>query len=229
MRIRLLIERMIAALLLMLIAPLLLVIAGAIALTMGRPVFFSQVRSGFRRHPYRMWKFRTMTDMRDPAGRPLPDECRTTRLGAFLRRSRIDELPELWHIVRGEMSFVGPRPLLPPTIMVMGEDGVRRCSVRPGLTGWAQIHGGPLISLGEKLALDLWYIESASLRLDALILWRTILVVLWGDRLPRDPAPMLRKMGRSPGRIDPISEKDRILSDEKAHAEMLREYCAKHR
>ena len=187
MKLRVIVEQIAAGLLILLLAPLLLAIAIAIRLTMGRPVLFSQIRSGLGRRPFRLWKFRTMTDARDPLGRPLPDEHRTTRLGAFLRRTRIDELPELWHIVTREMSFIGPRPLLPPTIASMGADGVRRCSVRPGLTGWAQIHGGPLLDLGEKLDMDLWYIRSASLKLDALILWRTLRVVLLGDRLSYDP------------------------------------------
>ncbi|WP_340267114.1 sugar transferase [Sphingobium mellinum] len=188
MNLRTIVEQAAAGLLLVLLAPLLLAVAIAIGLTMGSPILFSQVRSGLDRRLFTLWKFRTMIDVRDGKGQPLPDEHRTTRLGAFLRRTRIDELPELWHILTGQMSFIGPRPLLPPTIAGMGQDGVHRCSVRPGLTGWAQIHGGPLLTLNEKLDMDLWYIRSASLKLDALILWRTILVVLLGDHRSFNPS-----------------------------------------
>lgn len=184
MNMRVLIERAIAALMLILLAPVMLVIALTVRLTLGKPVIFSQIRSGLGRKPYRLMKFRTMTEACDPAGELLPDKCRTPRIGTFLRRTRLDELPQLWNILRGEMSFIGPRPLLPPTIASMGEDGITRCSVRPGLTGWAQIHGGPLLSLREKLDLDLWAIRSANIRLDVTILYRTVLVVLTGDRLP---------------------------------------------
>ncbi|SCW72533.1 Sugar transferase involved in LPS biosynthesis (colanic, teichoic acid) [Sphingobium faniae] len=190
MKARVLIEGLIAALILMLIAPLLLGIAIAIRLSMGRPILFSQIRCGLHRRPYILRKFRTMTERRDAAGQLLPDDQRTTGVGSFLRRSRLDELPELWNIVRGEMSFIGPRPLLPPTIAIMREKGVRRCSVRPGLTGWAQTKGGQLLSLHEKLELDLWYIGHASLRLDVVILWRTLLVVLLGDRRSYAPKAM---------------------------------------
>ena len=186
MNTRVLIERVIAALMLILLAPVMLVIALAVRLTLGKPIIFSQIRSGLGCKTYRLVKFRTMTDACDPAGELLPDECRTPRIGAFLRRTRLDELPQLWNILRAEMSFIGPRPLLPPTIASMGEDGIIRCSVRPGLTGWAQIHGGPLLNLREKLDLDLWYIRSANIRLDVAILCRTVLVVLMGDRLSHD-------------------------------------------
>lgn len=206
------IERTAAALLLVLLSPLLLLIAIAVRVTMGSPVIFSQIRSGLGRRTYRLIKFRTMTDACDPSGELLPDECRTPRAGALLRRTRMDELPQLWNIVRGDMRFIGPRPLLPPTIASMGEDGAIRCSVRPGLTGWAQIHGGPLLSLGEKLDLDLWYIRSASLRLDAIILWRTFLVVLMGDRWSHDPVAILSK--RRP--VTQISALDGKANDDAA-------------
>lgn len=222
MKPRLLVEQIVAGLLLVALTPLLLGVALAIGLGMGRPVLFSQVRSGLNRRPFRLWKFRTMTDERDAAGNPLPDDHRVTWLGAFLRRTRIDELPELWHIVTAEMSFIGPRPLLPPTIAGMGADGMRRCSVRPGLTGWAQIHGGPLLTLREKLDMDLWYIRSASLRLDALILWRTVLVVLLGDHLSYNPA------AAGSGERDPASTTPR-LDDHSAEALVANDQEARRR
>ncbi len=202
---RILIERAIAALMLILLAPVMLIIALAVRLTLGKPVIFSQIRSGLGRKTYKLLKFRTMTDARGPTGDLLPDACRTPPFGSFLRRTRMDELPQLWNIVRAEMSFVGPRPLLPPTIASMGEEGIVRCSVRPGLAGWSQVHGGPLLSLRDKLDLDLWYIRSASLRLDIAILCRTVLVVLLGDRLSHRPVAMQPKWSTEPGQADKAS------------------------
>src|SRR3546814_9484145 len=126
-----------------------------------------------------------MTDARDRDGRLLPDEERLTRLGRFLRRSRVDELPELWNIMKGDMSLVGPRPLLPDTVDDMGSDGIRRGLVRPGLTGWAQVNGNARLSGKDKLALDLWYIDHASVALDLRIILKTIGVVFAGERINR--------------------------------------------
>jgi lipopolysaccharide/colanic/teichoic acid biosynthesis glycosyltransferase len=172
-------------------APVALAVGGAVGLTIGRPILFVQQRSGLRGVPFAMIKFRTMHDSRDAAGRPLADAARVTRLGSFLRRTRLDELPGLWHVVRGEMALIGPRPLLPSTIQAMGPGGVARGRVRPGLTGWAQTNGNSLLDEGDKLALDLWYIEHASLLLDLRILVRTVTVILRGERVDR------RQLGRA--------------------------------
>lgn len=166
-------------------APLILLTAAAIAVGLGRPVLFTQTRAGRDGRPFRLVKFRTMTDARDRDGRLLPDEERLTNLGRFLRRSRVDELPELWNILKGDMSLVGPRPLLPDTVDEMGSDGIRRGLVRPGLTGWAQVNGNARLSGKDKLALDLWYIDHASVALDLRIILKTIGVVFAGERINR--------------------------------------------
>jgi len=172
-----------AALGLALVWPLLICIGIATARTLGRPILFRQTRSGRGGRPFVMVKFRTMRALHDPAGRLLPDKLRVTRLGRLLRRTRLDELPELWNILRGDMSFVGPRPLLPETVIAMGEAGQQRGAVRPGLTGWAQVNGNALLNEPDKLALDLWYVAHASLATDLAILARTLKVILFGERI----------------------------------------------
>lgn len=167
----------------LLLAPLMLAIGMAVGLGMGRPVLFRQMRSGRDGIPFRMVKFRTMAEMRDSAGRLLPDVVRMTRLGRMLRRTRLDELPELWNVLRGDMSLVGPRPLLAETIEEMGSAGIARGAVRPGLTGWAQVNGNALLSDRDKITLDLWYVRNASFVLDLKILVKTIGVVLFGERI----------------------------------------------
>ena len=170
---------------LLLTLPLTLSIALLIAATLGRPVLFRQLRAGRHARPFALVKFRTMTDERDAAGRPLDDAVRTTRFGRLLRRSRLDELPGLWNLLRGDIAIIGPRPLLPETIRAMGSAGRARCAVRPGLTGWAQVNGNSLLASADKVALDLWYIENRSMRRDFAILARTLWVSIAGERLNR--------------------------------------------
>lgn len=165
--------------------PIIALVALVVAAGIGRPVLFTQMRSGRSSIPFRLVKFRTMTNARDARGELLPDAQRMTPVGRLLRRSRLDELPELWNILTGDMSFIGPRPLLPATVEAMGRDGVRRGLVRPGLTGWAQINGNSLLSDADKLALDLWYIDNASGRIDLVIMLKTLLVSLFGERINR--------------------------------------------
>lgn len=162
--------------------------AGLIALVLllgqGAPLLFVQKRVGLNGVPFRLHKFRTMREAYDEAGRPLPDAERTAVLGRFLRRTRLDELPQLMHILRGDMSFVGPRPLLPAT----GGDASwqrGRQTVRPGLTGWAQVSGNTLLSAAEKHALDIWYVDHQSLRLDLFILLATLRTAIQGERVHR--------------------------------------------
>lgn len=162
--------------------PIMALIGLAVAATMGRPICFRQTRSGRGGKPFKLVKFRTMTDARDATGRLLDDELRLTRTGRLLRRLRLDELPQLWNVLKGEMSLIGPRPLLVETVAAMGEPGIRRGSVRPGLTGWSQVNGNTLLSDAEKLELDLWYIENRSLWLDLLIVAKTFCVLLLGER-----------------------------------------------
>lgn len=148
---------------------------------LGSPVIFRQVRLGRGQHRFVMYKFRSMTDARDARGDLLPDDRCTTRLGQFLRRSRLDELPELFNILRGDMSFIGPRPL-PPADAGSGWLALERCRVRPGLTGWAQVNGNTFLSTGEKFALDIWYVRYRSVWIDLKILVKTIDVVIRGER-----------------------------------------------
>jgi lipopolysaccharide/colanic/teichoic acid biosynthesis glycosyltransferase len=167
---------------LVMISPVLLVIATVVRLGLGRPVLFRQMRSGLGGVPFQMIKFRTMRDLYDADGAPLPDAERVTSLGRFLRRSRLDELPELLNIARGEMDFVGPRPLLPHTVAAMGEAGAERGTVRPGLTGLAQVNGNTLLTEQEKLRLDLHYVRRRGPVRDAMILWRTVWVIIAGEK-----------------------------------------------
>jgi lipopolysaccharide/colanic/teichoic acid biosynthesis glycosyltransferase/glycosyltransferase involved in cell wall biosynthesis len=178
-----LVERTLAALAFIAMLPVMLLLGMVVALALGRPVLFRQHRAGRGGRVFDLVKFRSMRDLRDAQGRPLPDEARLTAFGKLLRRSRLDELPELWNIARGEMSLVGPRPLLPATVAAMGEKGERRGSVRPGLTGWAQVNGNALLSDADKLALDLWYVEHRSLGRDLWIALRTVATLFGGERI----------------------------------------------
>ena len=148
---------------------------------LGSPVFFTQVRPGLNGKPFRMVKFRSMTDERSPDGELLPDVDRLTRFGALLRSTSLDELPELWNVLKGEMSLVGPRPLLVEYLPLYTPEQARRHDVRPGITGWAQVNGRNAISWEEKFALDVWYVENQSLWLDIKILWLTVRKVLVRD------------------------------------------------
>lgn len=167
---------------LILLSPLLLLLSLLVLIGMGRPILFRQMRSGQSGRDFEMIKFRTMRDTRDAQGALLPDADRVTALGMSLRRSRMDELPELFNIVRGDMDFVGPRPLLPHTIRALREEGVIRGQVRPGLTGLAQVSGNTLLTVEEKLRFDLCYVRNRSFWLDARIVARTLAVVFRGEK-----------------------------------------------
>lgn len=166
-------------------APLWIPVAGAVAvmvrLFLGRPVLFRQQRPGLRGEPFTLLKFRTMTDARDEDGNLLPDEDRLTPFGRFLRRTSLDELPELINVVKGEMSLVGPRPLLMEYLDRYTPEQARRHEVRPGITGWAQVNGRNALSWEEKFDLDVWYVDHASLWIDLKILALTAWKVLRGD------------------------------------------------
>lgn len=176
-------DLLIALVALVVLAPLCLLAALLVRLFLGSPVIFRQRRSGRGSDVFEMLKLRSMTDERDSGGNLLPDAERLTGFGRFLRRSRVDELPGLLSIVRGDMALVGPRPLLPETIAALGERGERRGAVRPGLTGWAQVNGNALLSNEDKVALDLWYITNRSLLLDLHIILRTVRVIFSGERI----------------------------------------------
>jgi len=168
----------VAALLgLILLSPLLLTIALAIRVSMGPGVLFRQERPGRAGAVFTMYKFRTMRDQRDASGEMLPDEQRLTSLGSFLRRTSLDELPELFNVLRGDMSLVGPRPLLVEYLELYTPEQARRHEVRPGITGWAQVNGRNALSWEQKFEYDLWYVENRSLLLDLKILLMTLVAV----------------------------------------------------
>jgi lipopolysaccharide/colanic/teichoic acid biosynthesis glycosyltransferase len=172
---------MAASLALLLLALPLLALAWLIRRKLGSPVLFRQVRPGLHGKPFTMVKFRTMTDERGPDGALLPDAQRMTPFGRFLRASSLDELPELWNVLRGEMSLVGPRPLLMEYLPLYTPEQARRHEVRPGITGWAQVNGRNAISWPDKFALDVGYVDNQSLCLDIKILWMTVRKVLVRD------------------------------------------------
>jgi sugar transferase EpsL len=172
-------DAFISSLLMLTLSPLILITALLVRATMGPPVLFRQVRPGHRGELFELLKFRTMaTAITDETGRALPDELRLTSAGRFLRRYSIDELPQLWNVLRGDMSLVGPRPLLIEYLPLYSPEQARRHEVRPGITGWAQINGRNAQSWEERLSLDVWYVDHRSCWLDLRILWRTLLKVL---------------------------------------------------
>ena len=166
------------------LAALLLLCLPLLALTLlvrrklGSPVFFTQMRPGLQGKPFLMVKFRTMTDARGPDGALLPDADRLTPFGRFLRATSLDELPELWNVLKGDMSLVGPRPLLMEYLPLYSPEQARRHAVRPGVTGWAQVNGRNTLSWDDKFKLDVWYVDHRSLWLDLKILWLTVRKVL---------------------------------------------------
>jgi lipopolysaccharide/colanic/teichoic acid biosynthesis glycosyltransferase len=163
-----------AAVAAILLSPVIAVVALSVRMKLGNPVLFRQVRPGLHGQPFTLLKFRTMVDAVDSSGSPLADGQRLTAFGQFLRRSSLDELPELYNVLRGDMSLVGPRPLLMEYLPLYTAEQARRHDVRPGLTGWAQVNGRNAISWDQKFAFDLWYVEHSSLTLDLKILWLTI-------------------------------------------------------
>lgn len=166
---------------LLVLSPVIMLVALIIRRQMGAPVFFRQTRTGLAGQPFRMIKFRTMRDARDAQGDPLPDSERLTKLGRFLRSNSLDELPGLWNVLKGDMSLVGPRPLLMEYLPLYSSEQARRHEVRPGITGWAQVNGRNAISWDEKFALDIWYVDKRSLWLDLKIIWMTFVKVLKRD------------------------------------------------
>lgn len=159
-------------------SPLFLVTALGVRLTLGRPVFFRQLRPGLQGRPFLLIKFRTMHDGCGSDGLPLADVDRINGFGRFLRATSLDELPEFWNVLRGDMSLVGPRPLLMEYLDLYSSEQARRHEVRPGITGWAQVNGRNATTWPERLAADVWYVENRTLLLDCRILVRTIAAVL---------------------------------------------------
>ena len=154
--------------------PVLLIVALLVRIFLGSPVLFRQQRPGLDALPFEILKFRTMTDAVGADGQLLPDKDRLTAFGRFLRSSSLDELPELWNVLKGEMSLVGPRPLLMEYVPLYDETQMRRHKMRPGITGWSQVNGRNAIGWDEKFALDVWYVDNQSMRLDLKVLFMTV-------------------------------------------------------
>lgn len=172
---------LVASLVLAMIALPLLLLAWLIRYKLGSPILFRQTRPGLHGQPFNMIKFRTMTDARGADGEPLPDRDRLTSFGSLLRATSLDELPELWNVFTGDMSLVGPRPLLMEYLPLYSPEQARRHEVRPGITGWAQINGRNALTWEEKFRLDVWYVDHQSIWLDVKILWLTVRKVLSRD------------------------------------------------
>ena len=187
-----------ASVALVLLSPIIVIVAILVNKKLGSPIFFQQVRPGLGGKPFKMVKFRTMLDAVDSQGNPLPDEVRLTDFGKFLRSTSLDELPELWNVLKGDMSLVGPRPLLMEYLPLYSADQARRHEVRPGVTGWAQINGRNAISWEQKFELDTWYVDNQSLWLDIKILFLTVWKVVHRDGISAaGEATMSRFMGAS--------------------------------
>jgi len=185
---------------LLILAPLMAAVAAAVRAAMGSPVLCRQKRTGLGERKFELLKFRTMTEQRGPDGRLLPDEARLTPLGRFLRRWSLDELPQLWNVLRGEMSLVGPRPLPPEYLPRYTAFQRRRHEVKPGITGWAQVNGRNALTWEEKFELDVWYVEHQSLWLDLRILWKTLVEVLRGEGINYPGFATMPRFGAVPPR-----------------------------
>ena len=181
-----LVDRVLAGLMLILLSPFIAILAIAIYWKMGSPVVFSQPRGGKNNSVFTFYKFRTMTDEKDSNGNLLTDMERLTPLGEFLRQTSLDELPQLWNVLRGDMSFIGPRPFVAAYLERYTAEQARRHDVKPGITGWAQINGRNSISWEEKFALDLWYIDHWSLWLDLKILFLTVFKIVSKEGIDED-------------------------------------------
>ncbi|WP_180078972.1 sugar transferase [Acinetobacter sp. YH12251] len=173
-----LLDIIIASVALILLSPLYLYVAYKVRKNLGSPVIFRQVRPGLNGKPFEMIKFRTMTDERDAQGNLLPNEQRLPKFGKMLRATSLDEMPELWNVIKGDMSIVGPRPLLMDYLPLYNEEQAKRHNVRPGMTGYAQVNGRNSISWEEKFKLDTWYVENRSTWLDFKIMFQTVKKVL---------------------------------------------------
>lgn len=178
---------------LLVIIPVLVVLWVLVRIKHGSPVLFCQQRPGQHGRPFTMYKFRTMTDERDAEGNLLPDEQRLTGFGKFMRSTSLDELPELFNVLKGEMSLVGPRPLLMEYLPLYTPEQARRHEVRPGITGWAQVNGRNALSWDEKFKLDVWYVDNCSLWLDMKILWLTADKVLKRDGISQEGSVTMEK------------------------------------
>lgn len=173
--------------------PVLVLISILVVVFHGRPILFSQIRPGLHGKLFKMYKFRTMRDAFDAKGNPLPDSERLTKFGAFLRSTSLDELPGLWNVLKGDMSLVGPRPLLVGYLELYSPEQARRHNVRPGITGWAQVNGRNAISWDDKFKLDVWYVDNQSFWLDLKILLLTVKKVFVREGISADGHATMEK------------------------------------
>jgi lipopolysaccharide/colanic/teichoic acid biosynthesis glycosyltransferase len=186
----------IASLALILLSPLYIYVALKVRKNLGSPILFRQVRPGLNGQPFEMIKFRTMTDERDAEGNLLPNEQRLPKFGKMLRATSLDEMPELWNVIKGDMSIVGPRPLLMDYLPLYNEEQAKRHNVRPGMTGYAQVNGRNSISWDEKFKLDTWYVENQSVWLDFKIMFQTVKKVLIKEGINQsEEVTMIRFLG----------------------------------
>ena len=194
------IDIFVSAISLIFLSPIIAIVAWNISKKLGSPVLFRQVRPGLNGKPFTMVKFRTMRDAVDKNGNPLPDSERMTPFGNFLRSTSLDELPELWNVLKGDMSLVGPRPLLMEYLPLYSKEQARRHEVRPGVTGWAQINGRNAISWEEKFKLDVWYVDNQSFWLDVKILFLTVKKVFVRDGISAEGEATMSKFTGSSSR-----------------------------
>lgn len=183
---------------LILLSPVYLIVAHKVKKNLGSPVLFRQVRPGLHGKPFEMIKFRTMKDALDTDGNPLPDSERLTPFGKMLRATSLDEMPELWNVIKGDMSIVGPRPLLMEYLPLYNAEQAKRHNVRPGITGYAQVNGRNAISWEKKFELDTWYVENQSLWLDFKIMLKTIKKVIAKDDISAEGEATMTKFTGSP-------------------------------
>ncbi|MDF1641267.1 sugar transferase [Thalassolituus oleivorans] len=180
------VDVILSGILLVILFPIFAVLFILVRSRLGSPVLFVQIRPGFKAQPFKMVKFRTMKEIYDDNGNLLPDSERLTSFGHFLRSSSLDELPELWNVFKGDMSLVGPRPLLMDYLSLYSDEQYRRHDVRPGITGWAQVNGRNAITWEEKFRLDTWYVDNQSIMLDMRIIWITIRTVILREGISAD-------------------------------------------
>ena len=178
MLIKPMLDKILALVLILLFLPFIVMTALLIFVKIGRPIIFKQVRPGYKERLFGIYKFRTMSDEKDENGELLPDDKRLTTLGRFLRKASLDELPQLFNVLKGEMSFVGPRPLLVEYLALYNNEQKKRHAVTPGITGWAQVNGRNAISWEQKFKHDVWYVENQSFGLDMKIMWMTFFKVI---------------------------------------------------
>ena len=190
-RVKRVVDAVSASLALAVASPVMAAVAVAVRIDLGGPVLFRQQRPGLHGKPFELFKFRTMRDAQDRYGAQLSDAQRLTRLGRWLRATSLDELPELWNVVKGQMSLVGPRPLLMEYLPLYSNEQRRRHDVRPGITGWAQINGRNALSWEEKFRLDCWYVDHWSNQLDLMIVVKTLLAVVRSDGIGHGQEPTM--------------------------------------